>query len=76
MKGRESEAKKKSPFLDSGHYMLSGGQLSENNLPPEFGKAHASERSIEKSRVINMYALLLDRALVVTYIRVRRHDTV
>ena len=35
-----------STFLDSGHYMLSNIQLSENNSPPEVGKAHARQQSI------------------------------
>ena len=37
---------KKSTFLDSGHYMLSNGELSKNYSPPEVVKAHAIERSV------------------------------
>ena len=40
--------KNKSTFLDSGHYMLSNGELSKKNSPPEVVKAHASEPSVQQ----------------------------
>ena len=39
--------KKKSTYLDSGHDMLSNGELSKKHLPPEVVQAHASEQSIQ-----------------------------
>ena len=39
---------KKSTYLDSGHYILSNGQLSKNYSPPAVVKAHASERSFPR----------------------------
>ena len=39
---------RKITFLDSSQYMLSSGQLSKNDLPPEVGKARGNERSIEQ----------------------------
>ena len=35
-----------STFLDSGHYMVSNGELSKDYSPLEVAKAHASERSV------------------------------
>ena len=43
-----TEKEKKNTFLDSGHYMLSKGELSEKYSPPEVVKAHASERSVQQ----------------------------
>jgi hypothetical protein len=37
---------KKSPLFDSDHYMLSNGDLSKNNSPPEVVKAQASGRNV------------------------------
>ena len=35
-------------FLDSGHYMLSNGELLKNYSPPEVVTAHASEQSVQQ----------------------------
>ena len=40
--------KKKSTFLDRGHYMLSNGELSKYYSPLEVVKGHASEQSVQQ----------------------------